>query len=114
MKSIIRPFLFAAARLGLFFAVTAWIAGQWRMFKITIPFQIGGMTVLCHVDDWAILHWTGDTKWGFLVSHPRIGVDWHKEYFNHGIHIVIRHYLVVTSFVLFYGLLKWVYRNRSI
>ena len=112
MKSLIRPFLFAAARLGLFLAVTAWIVGQWRMFRIDIPFQIGGITVLCHVDDWAILHWTGNIEWHFLTSHPRPGVDWHQEYDKHQIHLVIRHYLIVTSFALFYGLLKLLYRNR--
>ena len=29
MKPLIRPFLFAVVGLGLFFAVTAWILGQW-------------------------------------------------------------------------------------
>lgn len=112
MKSVIRPSLFAAARLALFLSVTAWIAGQWRMFKISIPFQIGGVSVFCHVEDWVIILWTGNVKWHFLMSHPRVGVDWHQALFNQSPHLIIRHYLVVTGFILFYGLLKWVYRNR--
>lgn len=114
MKPIIRPFLFAAAWLGLFLAVTAWIAGQWRMFRVDIPDQIGGVSVFCHVDDWVIIHWEGNIKWYFLMSHPRLGVDWHHALLNHPPHLIIRHYLVVTSFVLFYGILKWVYRNRCV
>ena len=34
MRPLIRPFLFTAARLGLLFAVLAWIVGQWWTVEI--------------------------------------------------------------------------------
>ena len=34
MRNLIRPTLFAAARLGLFLAITAWIVGQWWIFEL--------------------------------------------------------------------------------
>ena len=36
MRSLIRPFLFAVARFGLFLAVAAWIAGQWLKFEFVV------------------------------------------------------------------------------
>ena len=46
MRSLVRPFLFTVARLGLFLAVTAWIMGQrWTIYS-TIP-AVYGVVEIC-------------------------------------------------------------------
>ena len=37
MKSLVRPLLFAFARLGLFFALLGWVVGQWWEVQANVP-----------------------------------------------------------------------------
>ena len=37
MRSLIRPILFTAARLGTFLAVVSWILGQWWFLHVSVP-----------------------------------------------------------------------------
>ena len=52
MRPLIRPTLFAFARLGLFLAVTAWAVGLWQTIHILIPVPVGTAGLELSSGDW--------------------------------------------------------------
>jgi len=116
------------ARLGLFLAVVAWVVGQQHQgFGFAYP-------IVTAIDKTgvAIAFTTECGHWGIReVRHMPIvldfldGVNFPKDVSYWSLHAIaflydpgqvsfaIRHWLVVTIFALFYGVLKWVYRKRG-
>ena len=139
MKNLLRMSLFIIARAGLCLAVVAWIAGQWWSIESVGDFTAAsaffftgqaGIIVGVTSDD--------DADWRLDVSEKQSPVMWVFAYNapenselakqitfaepfsglalisdSRTIGAAIRHYLVVTFFALFYGVLKWVYRKRG-
>ena len=110
------------ARTGLFLSVVAWVVGQWWVIGISCSWrggEFGGTLFHC--------------GWAGMVTVPigiptqiRHGVterdDMYADFFNSsvyleregsGMSIAVRHWLIVTIFVTFYALLKWLYRKRE-
>ena len=128
MKNLLRMSLFIVARAGLFLAIVAWIVGQWLTGGGTCP--LGVVLVcdsgwICAVDHDLRFAWefsvaptqAGDLNLHFVKppkSNRRIGFSlcgvtgWRTIVKTS---VSIRHWLIVTFFALFYGVLKWVYRK---
>ena len=139
MRSLIRPMLFMVARLGLFFALVAWIASQWWsvdaqvgpddlcLTLVVLPDFVGG-GIESNVRSNRIEVESVEAGKGppsifnqdfiqrkrqqpgcFAILLPPgviLGYDTSR-----GIAVAIRHWINVTLFALFYGVLKWVYRK---
>lgn len=134
MRPLIRPGLFAFARLGLFLSVAAWLVTQYWWLRVGSPWLIGDVLPGGYVagfgypaDDWGIearpvsrkaeLSWVfRDPITGPYMNLPRLDTAFHRfgvtfaDYGQLG-HLSVRHWLVVTVFALFYALLKWFYRK---
>lgn len=133
MRDLVRPTLFMIARLGLFFAVVTWIVGQrWRL-EIQVPrvrgslmkqgwliwpWPVSEFSLACDTqaetpwfrDTYEFGHYSnGDSKsfWGYL------GVGADRPTQNSDGYLSFRHWLIVTVFALFNGVLMWVYRKRG-
>jgi len=125
MRSLIRPALFMVARIGLVLSVVGWVAEQrddqwlvWILEHNTTAFS-GSITVASAgyeifavatyqfpnvpIIDMSI--YDGQRLWN--------GGGLFIERFGPVMVITIRHWLIVTFFALFYGVLKWVYRKRG-
>ena len=116
------------ARLSLFFATVAWIAGQWWTFVSAVPIQGKTISIACHDGHWGL------NTIAFRISEPVwINVmrpdDFHTDEFDSTItniapgisyedagiftSLSFRHWLVTSAFALFYGVLKFAYRGES-
>ncbi len=139
MQSLIKPALFWVARLGLFLSVAAWIVGQWWFVGLS---HVGaGITrmfvgqegwVLHQSHDWALptrgtlsceaspikgwpqRHAFNDTALNDSTSIYGAVVMKQQSLMNLVTRksIAIRHWLNVTTFALFYSVLKFIYRKR--
>ena len=122
MRSLIRPTLFMVARLGLVLSVVAWAVGQWRMSHSLgtgthLVASAGVISVIHDADGWDVTG--GDLSqpayFGYVLrvdgSMPRPIRFWINRD-RRSCRLEIRHWLVVTLFALFYGVLKWAYRKR--
>ncbi len=128
MRRLIRFALFVVARLGLFFAVVSWVLGQWWAFSAAVPFQKRTLSIACYDGAWGL------NTIAFRISEPfSLRVlrpdDFHSEeldstitdiapgisYEDAGIFtsLSFRHWLVISSFALFYGVLKFAGRGDS-
>lgn len=135
MKNLLRMSLFIIARAGLCLAVVAWMLTRHWILILYSTVSVGavheGWIVVCFFDN--------DSGWSFdLESAGEVGSStWAFSYPNElssdvaissGFSFVgvtlqtcpgfdatlaIRHWLVVTLFAIFYGVLKWVYRKRG-
>lgn len=56
MRALIRPTVFMIARLGLFLAVAAWIAGQWQSVSFLLPLPVGMARTELTADNWQCWH----------------------------------------------------------
>lgn len=137
MRDLIRPTLFLLARLGLFFAVLAWVVGQWCMLDASIPFTSScSFSVLLVPQGWVlwqfdldfpIVHWeidvSDDAMYApvFAPYQPNGGFTPNKlvefcgavyadEYKK--ITVSLRHWLVATIFTAFNIILHFIYRKR--
>ena len=134
MRGLIRPALFWVARLGLLFSVMAWLIGQ--RWTVVERWPLDRNICVAFVDKgWVLSRWTWgavvdwnfriaelsphDATWSVAVpdtnikgvnSYRAVGVVWTRQ--TNGQSIAIRHWLIVTIFAVFYGVLKWVYRKR--
>jgi len=138
MKTLIRPFLFIVARLGLFLTVVVWIVSQWSAVLTEVPLGTAGFVE----EGWvSIFIYSMSKGWRVRTGAPKeIGTTlylfcppsseplpalpprWTETGFSVGgftvLHtplattIAIRHWLAVTSFALFYIVLRWAYRKR--
>lgn len=148
MRELIRPTLFLVARLGLFFALVAWIGGQWQETECCIPLSSGQFDLGNCARGWIFKHHSRKQGPGYsfgAVREPdpvdplRFGEDFFltnmtMDYLFHdpppvavslnvaGVvagemwgqrFLTTRHWLIITIFALFYGVLKWVYRKRG-
>ena len=131
MRELIRPALFLVARLGLFLSIVAWAASQTTNVLgnavVFIPLQFTiDETGYAMADDpfpasWSIRArrylalWQIRSTWARFhepsFSAPGIWIDAHN--LNTEWAIAVYHWLVVTSFALFYGVLKWVYWEHA-
>ena len=129
MRELIRPALFLVARVGLFLSLLAWSLGHmWQGVGVVYGFA-------------GVLDQTGigvglDRKSTRTAIIPRAGETMTTQQFLDGVHsrpgdwglrlhviafnvraseaaIAMQHWLIVTIFALFYGVLKWVYRKRG-
>ena len=138
MRSLIRPTLFMVARIGLVLSVVGWVASQWYSIE-----SFGGFTAasaFCVTGKSGIIVGFTNFKvsWRFDVSEgqsrPMWAFDYSEPEFSglreqvslvepvsglvlildkYGVSVAFRHWLVVTFCALFYGMLKWVYRERG-
>ena len=142
MKPLIRPFLFAVARLGLFLAVMAWIVGQWWTIYSAIPAGHGLVEIYVGDKSYEVSRWDVLPSTSFNITADRRADSLPFEvlytlfrgelrsdscgqallYVGPGFFTAkqgvidgmsIRHWLIITIFALFYGVLKWVYRKRG-
>lgn len=137
MRSLIRPGLFWVARIGLFLAVVAWIVAQSWMVQgsITGPNAVlcpSGFAITLDADsdpwieslptDFSHVHQLdncfsvdpkGDYRETFQSYFPGVAYTTHLVPFGGSKILTIRHWLIVTMFALFYGVLKWVYRWKA-
>ena len=136
MRALIRPTLFMIARLGLFLALLFLLVSQYWSIKVAIlhyQFTIidyGYSAAELHANeiampsritktDWMSDYWPlrrkmvlGPNAWPSII--PGVvrsgGISWRNLF---SWFIGIRHWLVITLFVLFNGVLMWVYRKRG-
>ena len=131
MRSLIRPALFAVARLGLFLSVVAWVVGHW--WEVEIAGLCGSATmtwpghlISFHTEGWypfevtcterpQIKSWQsfGESFDLFEERCALPGVGFMPQSTSVMGMLSIRHWLVVTIFAVFYGVLKWVYWERG-
>ena len=122
MRSLIRPFLFAVARLGLFLAVVGW--GAAGMFNLQLVAAAGNAgTVFTDQDGWTVMRLEGIGEWEFSVKR---NVSWlfgalgrdapvmgkfvrigHLSFY-----LFVRHWLITSTFLVFNLLLHFIYRKR--
>ena len=131
MRELIRPALFVVARVGMFLSLVATIAGQfWQSslntgFAVLVVERAGvgfsmhaasdyGLHIAEHsdstmVEDYIAFEIDGKPRSGDIgiLNIARVGLS-RTEFVFGG-----RHWLIVTFFGLFYGVLKWVYRKRE-
>lgn len=127
MRELIRPTLFMIVRLGLFLAVVTWGAGQtWQGFGLAYPIAAAidktgvGIAITAENQGWrivkdrhtpSVLNFLGGVGLPSDVSFLSL----HVTAFLSGsgrVCFAIRHWFIVTIFVLFNGVLIWVYRKR--
>ena len=138
MGSLIRPALFMVARIGLVLSVAAWVVGQWRFINFRIP--VMHYTCKIELGDLGCVFAFGNmvpaNRFRVYTSLPRETgslfdlvnyldgyADGHAARSIDGIGAVLtrpaevwcfwHHWINVTLFALFYGVLKWVYRKRG-
>ena len=130
MRALIRPTLFASARLSLFLAVIAWIAGQW--FRLdTGPFELHSRhTIRAVVEPQGIVIRFADDRFTEIaryIASESYDEGYEFEFDEHGStwamwttssdglesYIAIRHWIIVTVMVAINLLLHFLYRKRS-
>ena len=133
MRELIRPALFLVARLGLFLAIVAWVAGQFSLMSNYIGvIQIGtgpqnfviaqwNPVLLDRIpqpkldyrptDDWDVLGMITYKTIAEFIPGVRLCRSPGRSVIHNA--IIVRHWLVVTIFGLFNGVLMWVYRKRG-
>ena len=137
MRSLIRPTLFAAARLGLFLAVTAWIVSQWKVahgqvgpVRIEVHAQ-GGVTWIDRYDNiqptvyftqssygWpSSMYFEDTTNYGlggeiFWNPIPGFVYSTHRGAGGVAKTFSMRHWLVTSLFAAFNIALHFIYRKR--
>lgn len=138
MRALIRPALFAVARLGLFLAVVAWIISQ--TYVCVGVFSAGNhhARILASPPGWMFILWPRSDEFS-VQFHPVVelkeyvvaldaifGADIDSDYTieTHSFGFVlgkaesvapycaIRHWLVVSILIAFNLVLHFVYRNR--
>ena len=133
MRSLIRPFLFAVARLGLFLAVVAWIVGQWWAIQIQtgLGWNLSGgsngfaafqhqrnepadVTVDGHSRDhlFAFPPIFEDPYGGIYRGFSKLGVTYFYGGKPKWTILSVRHWLITSSLLTFNLLLHFIYRKR--
>lgn len=136
MRPLIRPTLFTVAKSGLMFALIAWGTSHSRRFCVSAISVVdrGAFTVLpWSARDlfnlgWALTpdsdflqaafeedesHWTtGDVNFVTLANFPGFLAMSETRNKSTAAMISVRHWLIITIFALFYGVLKFIYRKR--
>jgi hypothetical protein len=129
VKNLLRMSLLIIARAGLCLAVVAWVVGQWTCVRVGAGTPAGSAQIMTsHLGLYGQL--------GLSPNRYRAGIRYYErtrwdEWFEHGpshwsvyessvgmatfpgIGVSIRHWLVVSFFALFYGVLKLVCRERG-
>ena len=118
-------------------SVVAWMVGQWWTVCCTLPFQMTSLSVGFLGQGWVVGHWLRDQPVEILgirqrselaESQPAFdaeGYDHLRERVQFGVFfgpgpfafshaMAVRHWLTITTFAMFYGALKWVYRKREV
>ena len=129
MRSLVRPCLFAIARLGLFLAVTAWVIHSlrpvvWWQWNVPGYSWVPADTVVLMNSDGLFCKYRYGSEFSqiaLFLSGEDDGQE-HTVFDALGVRIVddgqdrrivIRHWLIVAVFALFYAVLKWVYREQK-
>lgn len=129
MRELIRPTLFMVAKLGLFLSVVAWVASQWIQLHLILDSAVSAtmeskrfvavdrsepsclpLTTLltCRADE------AFETLTEIESEPDTFGFcGWSHNESSFGLQIAVRHWLIVSVFALFYGVLKWVYGKRK-
>ena len=133
MKPLIRPTLFTVARLGLFLSLSACVITQW--WELEGAIRCGAPVVIVgHPRGFLLSIFPPNQRTWYVTARPVEDDAWwtHLEEvekvvpYDFGFQTVgltvdlgpnapftsIRHWLIVSIFVLFYGVLKLVYRKR--
>jgi len=111
MKNLIKPTLFIITRLGLLLAVSAWVVGLWQVFgTIAGPFSIASGP-----GGWEICRWDSSNadRLSFFSYSAAVEVPHAPSSSPRLWGMFVYHWLVVSIFALFYGMLKWAYRKRG-
>ena len=120
MRSLIGPAMLWGARISLMLSVVTWGVGKQANWGVNVGRFCGRLD-----EDWLKLYvvktpsafWYGQfVSLDEHYSSQRFGSPV-RLYVNRGAAVVgvsIRHYLLVTVFVLFYAALKWGYRKRDL
>ena len=143
MRSLAKPGLFWMARIALVLSVVAWGVGQYwtcgltlGIFNTTAIIDLSSPGLIMRLSTFRAVPWqieatkspTDDqvdfTRYAFDEGiFPAVGIGGGMAQ-NKGFGYVytnnefvrilaIRHWLIVTIFALFFGLLKWAYRKRE-
>ena len=130
MQELIRPALFLVAKLGIFLCVLALMTGQaWQGTGFVSGFT--GAVDSCGVGialdtrmptEWGIEAGPGDSMVrDFLSTAPNVSVRSEERYLSLSVIAIYvcssevafaaRHWLLIGMFILFYSVLKYVYRG---
>ena len=114
MQRLIRPTLFLAVKVCLFLGVTGYLVGQsgdsdWGVYKFRIflthtewSFFSRNLTVIAHElrsDEYEVLMEIVETRGLSKSIVPAL-------------RITVSHWLIVSTFVVFYAILKFIYRRK--
>lgn len=142
MRSLVRPTLFAVARLGLFLAVAGWIVGQWRCVGMNVSVSGTYVSVGICSDGWFVFRSLFPSR----PFNPMDGIDFSTqptendsfsneisvmrylageesansmsipgiEYCTFGEYfaVILRHWLIVAILILSFGALRLSYRRK--
>lgn len=114
MSGLIRPALLLVARLGLFLSIAAWILGQvWSFDSLSFTSPTYSCFLELNSSGWKLDYEVPSPV--SLPTHESVrqlpGISFQ---FANGVYVYVCHWLIVTVFALFYGLVKWKYRKRAI
>ncbi len=140
MRELIRPGLFWVARLGLFLAVVAWVTSLSWSCMLQVPgvraelishglifshhpaFNARSLGVNPSEGEWIFNDWLFGYNVKFFQAYSpfsaheppyRWGIPGLTRAHSSGTQIIaVSHWLIVTTFATFYGVLKFVYRKR--
>ena len=118
MRSLIRPLLFAIARLGLFLAVVAWIAGQrveWYSVLCPVPSGSAGIIVRSETCTFGHVQHAIPITWYTANDLDGSNATWHRRVWSAvkwtGHSVEISHWLLTVMFLVFTVLLRFLYRK---
>ena len=135
MRELIRPALFGFARLGLFLAVVLWGVAQWWHFGFNCTFVNRNLNVAIHQsglvcrfdlplgaslrffrepasNDPDVLseQLLAGQRIVCTVIHQWPGISYTERAATQ--RTAIHHWLIVSTFILFYAILKFIYRRK--
>ena len=128
MRSLVKPGLFWVARIALVLSVVAWAFGQWFDIAASAYSPAGILASRVSNDGLEVYFDPRGAFYdaSFSIRLPdstliesrdgariRFGVPVFTAIRSNQ-YIVVPHYLIFTIFVLFYGVLKLVYRKREV
>ena len=114
------------ARIGLVLSVVAWVVSQW----VRLDIFVAQTSFISTPVGWLLVnhyHWpvaressigilsdmNNNTKMIQFVEDSGTSCFGFGYLAQSAVYLSFRHWLVVTFFALFYGVLKWVYRKRG-
>ena len=119
MTPLIRPLLFAVARLGLFLAVTVWIVGhrvEWFSALCPVPSGSTGFIVRSETCTFGYAQHAIPVKWYTANDLDGSNATWHRRVWAEvkwrGYSLEVPNWLVTSVFLAFNVVLHFTYRKR--